>query len=109
MFPLQRTLSKCVMVFAVAGVLLASGQDEPQWRAPYEIVPAPKDGSQIISRLGKEDSAVWQEGDVLTIAHRDPAKNIHATSTFQKDSMNQIPGTDIWMLQLRMKDWNRAF
>jgi enterochelin esterase-like enzyme len=81
----------------------------PPWKLPYEILPAPADASGLAGRLNGKDSAVWLEGDVMTILHRDAtADQLMVTGSVQQP-MKRIPGTDLWIIQLKMPNWEEAF
>jgi enterochelin esterase-like enzyme len=78
------------------------------WKPPYTVLPDPGSRAQIESRLGSRLSAVWLEGDVLTIAHRDDGDRVTVSGGIQLP-MQQIPGTNLWAVALKMPAWRKAF
>ncbi|MGV3614835.1 MAG: alpha/beta hydrolase [Fimbriimonas sp.] len=74
---------------------------------PYQVLPLPAKAAEWSNRLTGEDAAVWQTGDVLTFLHRRKAGYVGVTGGVQ-ESMRPVPGTDLWVLQVRMKGWERA-
>lgn len=97
----------------IALLLLASSvaspfQDTPRkWVDPFKILPVPATGGDFAKRLDKNGNALWLEDDVLSFLHRTTAKQVQLTGGIQKP-MAQIPGTDLWIIQLEMKGWNSA-
>jgi enterochelin esterase-like enzyme len=79
--------------------------DPPQ---PYRIHPLPVDTSALLGKVRDVDTALWVDADVLNVVHRDTRDGVVIGGTFQLP-MNRIPGTDVWVLQLAMKGWNRTF
>lgn len=82
-------------------------QSSGRWTEPFEILPTPASAALYESRLRENDSAVWQEGDVLTILHRNAASEVTVTGGIQKP-MGRIPGSDLWILRLKMDGWEGA-
>ena len=74
---------------------------------PYVVLPLPADASQLAGKLVGQDAAVWQEKDVLSFLHRRKAGYVGVTGGVQ-ESMRPVPGTELWLLQVRMKGWERA-
>lgn len=73
---------------------------------PYQSLKLPTAFRTQESRL-VNGSAVWLEGTTLCVLHRERATYVGITGGIQ-ESMSRIPGTDLWGLRLRMKEWNRA-
>jgi enterochelin esterase-like enzyme len=73
----------------------------------YSVLPLPTDAAQRAAAL-VGDSSVSLEGDVLTIAHRDPGDAVQLIGPLQLP-MTHIPGTQVWLTQLKMDGWERMF
>lgn len=73
---------------------------------PYQVLSLPSPMPSYQARL-QGDAAVWQEGDVLHFLHRRKAGYVGVTGGVQ-ESMLPIPGSDLWLLRVRMKGWDRA-
>lgn len=84
------------------------GQPLPKWKPPYEVLPAPAFDEALARRLGGKGTAIWLDGDVLTLLHRSDAKAVAVTGGLQMP-LQQVPGSNLWILQLKMKGWERAF
>lgn len=78
-----------------------------RWVKPYKILPVPGTTGSLASRLGARDAALWLDRDVLSFLHRTSAKTVQLTGGIQ-EPMKQIPGSDLWIIQLEMKGWDRA-
>jgi enterochelin esterase-like enzyme len=86
---------------------LVAGQRLSDWKAPFEELPAPADASSLATHLQGAPTAVWQEGDVLTILHKEAAKQIYVTGGIQLP-MKRIGESDLWITRLRMSGWDKA-
>lgn len=75
---------------------------------PYRIKSPPADAKPLLSKVSDIDTAVWLEPDLLNIVHRDKREGVMIGGTLQLP-MIRIPGTDVWVLQLVMKGWERSF
>jgi len=75
---------------------------------PYKVLPIPAKTGPLLSRLGNGDTAIWLDGKVLSILHRDMRNDIQITGTFQQP-MQRIPGSNLWILQMEMDGWEQAF
>jgi enterochelin esterase-like enzyme len=80
----------------------------PAAQLPYRIHPLPADPKPLLAKVRDVGTAVWVFADVLNIVHRDKREGVMIQGTFQLP-MNRVPGTDVWVLQLEMKGWNRSF
>lgn len=72
---------------------------------PYQVLPVPPNPTALALRLEGE-SGVWLEGDVLTFLHRRKAGYVGVTGGVQ-ESMRPL-GSDLWVLRVRMKGWEKA-
>jgi len=79
-----------------------------EWKPPYTVLPLPKDAAILTEKLQGNDSAVWLDGEILTFLHRDAAARVDVTGGVQLP-MQRFEGTNLWALQLKMPDWDRAF
>ncbi len=77
------------------------------FRKPYTMLPAPTDATGVAERLGSGDEAVWREGDVLSFLKRDKGESVFLSGGIQ-EPMKRIAGTDLWIAQFRLPDWDRA-
>lgn len=75
---------------------------------PYERLPLPVEADALIEKVRDRDTSVWVSGDVLSIVHRDPRDPLNIVGSFQLP-LARIPGTDVFVLQLRMNGWDKAF
>lgn len=72
---------------------------------PYQVLPLPPNAAALSARL-EGDSGVWLDGDVLTFVRRRKAGYVGVTGGVQ-ESMRLV-GSDLWVLRVRMKGWERA-
>lgn len=94
---------------AVWSAVSFQGQALPKWQPPYEVLPAPASGAELAPKLGGDErTAVWQQDDVFTVLHRSDAKTVAITGGLQMP-LAQIPGSDLWILRLKMKGWEQGF
>lgn len=84
------------------------GQPLPKWQPPYQVLEAPASVGALDSKLTEAKTAVWLEGDVLTVLHRSDAKEVAVTGGLQMP-LKKVSGSNFWILQLKMKGWDRAF
>lgn len=92
----------------LAAVLSTPQAQRTQWKAPYEILPLPENTASYVAQLGTEPSRIIHEGDLLTVLYKAPGDAVLVGGAFSAP-MKKVPGTeDIWMLQLRMPNWNEA-
>jgi enterochelin esterase-like enzyme len=96
-----------LLAFLLAASLL-SPQKLTRWQDPFEVLPVPKEAGQMTAMLQGRDSAVWQDGDVLTFLHKDSSDAVRLSGGIQMP-MKKIEGSDLWIVQLKMKDWEKAF
>lgn len=98
------------MTAALTGRMAAFAQVRQlaPWKPPYTVLPAPTDAAPFEKRLGDRATAVWLEGDVLSVAHREKAEQVMLDGGLQQP-LQRIAGTDIWVFQARMPDWEKAF
>jgi enterochelin esterase-like enzyme len=75
---------------------------------PYEVLPILADASAVASRLAGKDTVAWIEGEVLSIVHRDSREAVQMMGSFQSP-MTRVPGSDLWMMRLKMRGWEKAF
>lgn len=88
--------------------LLALGQQPVRLKQPYEILPAPTDASAYSTRLGSAESAVYADGDVLTILYRSDTSDVQVMGGIAQP-MKRIVGTDLNILQAKMSGgWDEA-
>jgi hypothetical protein len=99
---------RTVLFSALAALVVSGGAQRPAWKKPYEVLPAPASADAFRDKLKGKNTAIWQEGDILTVLHRDAREGISLQGGLQMP-MNKIPGTDLWVLQLRMPGWEKAF
>lgn len=92
----------------LAGVNLIFPVAQGKALDPFEILPLPKESSELVKALGEKETTLYVVDDVLTILHRSDAKQINMTGGIQKP-LSPIPGTNLWGIRLRMKGWERAF
>lgn len=74
---------------------------------PYVVLPLPPNPATLTLKLEGKDRAVFLEGDVLTLLHRRKGGYVGVTGGVQ-ESMTPVPGTDLWVLRVKMKGWDRA-
>jgi enterochelin esterase-like enzyme len=79
-----------------------------RWKKPYQVLEAPTSAADAKTHLGAEVDAVWLEGDVLTFAHKSSAAQVQLSGGVQ-EPMKRLPGTDIWIIQVKMPGWEKAF
>ena len=77
-------------------------------RLPFEVLPPPADPEPFKNRLNGKDTEIWIDGDVLTVLHRHAGEHVQLSGGLQQ-KMNRIEGTDLWILQLKMPGWEKAF
>ena len=96
------------VAYAAVATDAGKGSSTTEWKEPFEILSVPKDAQPLLSRLGTNDSAVWEDGDVLTFLDRAVVGPVQLVGLIQQE-MSRINGTDVWILQLKGPSWNRAF
>jgi enterochelin esterase-like enzyme len=75
---------------------------------PYTVLPVPISAAGLPA-LQPGETSVAIQGDVLSIVHRVPGGGLQiGGGTFQLP-MGQVPGTDLWTLQMQMAGWDKAF
>lgn len=74
----------------------------------YEKLSEPSDAAPYLAKLGESNQRVWMEGDVLHFARRSANGPVQLTGGLQIP-LGRVPGSDLWMVRLRRKDWSRAF
>ena len=77
------------------------------WAKPYTFLPVPADASTLQARLGDAADTMWRDGDVLTFLARDKGDNVFLSGGIQ-EPMKRIPGTDLYVAQLKFADWDHA-
>jgi enterochelin esterase-like enzyme len=81
---------------------------KPRWKKPYQVLEAPTSAADAKTHLGSEADAVWLHGDVLNFAHKSSAAQVQLTGGVQ-EPMKKLPDTDIWIIQVKMPGWEKAF
>lgn len=76
-------------------------------RLPFEVVH-PTNVDALRARMADRSDDVSLEGDILTITHRDTRDVVVLNGSLQ-NPMTRIAESDIWYLQLKRPDWDRAF
>jgi enterochelin esterase-like enzyme len=79
-----------------------------QPQLPFEILPLPAETQSIADKVREVETAIWIDGEVLSIVHRDEREEIGIMGTFQVP-MTRVPGTHLWVLQMKMHGWEQAF
>ncbi len=74
---------------------------------PYTILPLSSTARELVNGL-HGDTSVSVNGDVLSIVHRSTGSDMRIFGSLQLP-MGHVAGTDLWLLQLKMSGWNRAF
>jgi enterochelin esterase-like enzyme len=74
---------------------------------PYSVLPLPADAARRAAAL-VTDSSISLEDEVLTIVHRDSAEKVQLLGSIQLP-MTRVPGTQVWLTQLKMAGWRRMF
>lgn len=87
---------------------ISEGAQSGAWKAPYEILPVPASADVLQATLGDKEEGVFLDGDVLTILRREKGNGVAVTGGIQLP-LNRIPGSDLFVLQLKMANWQDAF
>jgi enterochelin esterase-like enzyme len=74
---------------------------------PYRVLPLPDKADGLAQGL-QDGTSVSVNGDVLSIVRRDARSDLRIKGSFQLP-MGRVPGTDLWVLQMKMRGWRRAF
>jgi enterochelin esterase-like enzyme len=74
---------------------------------PFEIVQ-PASFDALRASVADRNDAISLDGDVLTIVHRDARDAVVIGGSLQMP-MARAPGTDMWYLLLKRRDWDRSF
>jgi enterochelin esterase-like enzyme len=92
----------------IAGLLLVPQTTTERPKQPHEFLPAPAEVGQLAAKLGGDESAVYSEGDVLTILYKSEKAGVQVMGGLS-GPMKQIPRSDISILQAKLPGgWDEA-
>jgi enterochelin esterase-like enzyme len=93
-----------IVTALLAGFVVSVTQTSTAWKPPYEVLPPRTDASELAAHLSASGSAVWLEGDTLHFLVRSKEELVRLTGAIQQP-LSQVEGTDLWILSLKMPDW----